>query len=59
MAVGTPTLDDVRGVLAPRTAATEKLNEETAKAVVAISDFLDPDQKEEFINLLLTGSISL
>lgn len=59
MAEGTPTLDDVRGVLAPRTAATEKLNEETAKAVVAISDFLDPDQKEEFINLLLTGSISL
>ena len=36
-----------------------QLNEETAKALVAISDFLDKDQREEFINLLLTGVVTL
>ena len=59
MSERTPTLDEVKGVLEPRVRSTERLNLETAKAVAAISDFLDEDQKDEFINLLLTGSISL
>lgn len=59
MAEGTPTIDEVKQVLESRLSSTEQLNHETAKAVVAISDFLDQDQKEEFINLMLTGSISL
>ncbi len=59
MAEGTPTLEEVHEALESRANATHKLNEETAKAVVAISDFLDEDQKDEFINLLLTGTISL
>ncbi len=59
MEEGTPTLAEVREVLAARTKSAEQLNEETAKAVVAISDFLDQDQREEFIQLLLTGSVTL
>ena len=59
MAEGTPTLDEVREALSGRVRAAEKLNEETARAVVAVADFLDDDQRDEFINLLLTGSISL
>ncbi|MCG8436009.1 MAG: hypothetical protein MJA83_18470 [Gammaproteobacteria bacterium] len=56
---GTPTLDEVREALSGRVSSAEHLREETAKALVAISDFLDQDQREEFINLLLTGSIAL
>lgn len=56
---GTPTLDETREALQTRVDSSEKLREETAKAVVAISDLLDDDQREEFINLLLTGTISL
>lgn len=56
---GTPTLDEAREVLKARVDSSEQLKEETAKALVAISDFLDDDQREEFINLLLTGSVSL
>jgi Spy/CpxP family protein refolding chaperone len=56
---GTPTLDEARSVLDERVKSAEHLKEETAKAVVAISDFLDDDQREEFINLLLTGSVTI
>ena len=56
---GTPTLDEAREVLKARVDSADQLKEETAKALVAISDFLDDDQREEFINLLLTGSVSL
>ena len=56
---GTPTLDEAREVLKARVDSADQLKEETAKALVAISDFLDQDQREEFINLLLTGSVSL
>ncbi len=56
---GTPTLDELREALQGRVDSAEQLREETAKAVVAISDFLDQDQREEFINLLLTGSVTL
>lgn len=55
----TPTLEEVREALGGRVAATEKLVDETAKAVVAIAGFLDEDQREEFIELLLTGTVSL
>jgi hypothetical protein len=58
LADGTPTLDEVRGTLAGRVKSAEQLLEETAKAVVSICDFLDDDQRDEFINLLLTGSVS-
>lgn len=54
-----PTLEEVRQVLAPRLESTDKLNGEIAKAVVSISDFLDDDQRDEFVSLLLTGAISL
>lgn len=56
---GTPTLEEAREVLASRVTSAEQLREETAKAVVQICDFLDDDQREEFINLMLTGSVSL
>jgi hypothetical protein len=56
---GTPTLDEVREVLDVRVKSAELLKEETAKSVVAISDFLDEDQRQEFIKLLLTNSFSL
>lgn len=56
---GTPTLAEAREVLKARVDSADQLKEETAKALVAISDFLDQDQREEFINLLLTGSVSL
>ena len=56
---GTPTLDEVREALAGRVQSAEVLQEETAKGLVAISDFLDDDQRDEFINLLLTGSVTL
>lgn len=58
LADGTPTLEEVRGTLIGRVKSAEQLLEETAKAVVAICDFLDDDQRDEFINLLLTGSVS-
>lgn len=58
LADGTPTLDEVRGTLIGRVKSAEQLLEETAKAVVTICDFLDDDQRDEFINLLLTGSVS-
>jgi hypothetical protein len=58
LADGTPTLDEVRGTLSGRVKSAEQLLEETAKAVVSICDFLDDDQRDEFINLLLTGSVS-
>jgi len=56
---GTPTLDEVRDVLDVRVKSAEQLKEETAKSVVAISDFLDEDQRQEFIKLLLTNSVTL
>ncbi len=58
LAEGTPSLADTRAALAGRVRSAEHLQEETAKAVVAISDFLDEDQRGEFVNLLLTGSLS-
>jgi len=58
LADGTPTLDEIREVLSGRVKSAEHLQEETAKAVVAISNFLDDDQRDEFVNLLLTGSVS-
>lgn len=59
MAKGTPTQEEVKEVLEPRVKSTETLNTETARSVISISEFLDEDQRKEFINLLLTGSISL
>ena len=56
---GTPTLDEARQALAARVESAKVLQEETAKAIVSVSDFLDDDQREQFINLLLTGAISL
>ncbi len=56
---GTPSLDEVRVALSGRVKSAEHLREETAKALVAISNFLDDDQRDEFVNLLLTGSVSL
>jgi Spy/CpxP family protein refolding chaperone len=56
---GTPTLDEVREVLDVRVKSAELLKEETAKSLVSISDFLDEDQRQEFIKLLLTNSFSL
>lgn len=59
LVAGTPTLDEAKQALVGRVNTAEKLRDETAKALVAISDFLDEDQREEFINLLLTGSVTL
>jgi hypothetical protein len=56
---GTPTLDECRETLSGRIATAKNLNEETAKAIVAISDLLDDDQRMEFTNLLLTGGFTL
>lgn len=58
LAEGTPTLDEVRQALSGRVKSAEQLKEETAKAVVTICDFLDDDQRNEFVNLLLTGVVS-
>lgn len=54
-----PTLEEVSRVLSPRVETSERLNQEVAKAVVAMCDFLDSDQREELVSLLLTGAISL
>ena len=54
-----PTLEEVSQVLSPRARTSERLNQEVAKAVVAMCDFLDSDQREELVSLLLTGAISL
>lgn len=59
LAEGTPTLEEVREVLAPRVSGAERLNDETARALIAISEFLDEDQRDEFINLMLTGAFTL
>ena len=59
LADGTPTLEQCRQTLGSRLGTTKQLNEETAKGIVAISDLLDDDQREEFTNLLLTGSFAL
>ncbi len=56
---GTPTLDECRETLSSRLTTAKQLNEETAKAMVAISDLLDDDQRLEFTNLLLTGGFTL
>jgi hypothetical protein len=56
---GTPTLDEVREALSQRVKSAELLQDETAKALVSISTFLDDDQRDQFINLLLTGSVTL
>ncbi|HIG39684.1 MAG: hypothetical protein ABGY96_05940 [bacterium] len=56
---GTPTLEECRATLASRLETAKNLNEETAKAIVAISDLLDDDQRIEFTNLLLTGGFAL
>ena len=58
LADGTPTLNEMREVLSGRVKSAQHLQEETAKAVVAIVNFLDDDQRDEFINLMLTGSVS-
>ncbi len=58
LANGTPGLDEVRDALSQRVKSAEHLQDETAKAVVTISDFLDEDQRDQFINLLLTGAVS-
>ena len=55
---GTPTLDNVKDALSGRVRSAEQMQEETAKAVVAICDLLDDDQREEFVNLLLTETLS-
>ena len=56
---GTPTLEDCKAQLAGRVSAAEHMQNETAKAVVAISELLDEDQRGEFIDLLLTGEFTL
>jgi hypothetical protein len=56
---GTPTLDEVREALSQRVRSAEVLQDETAQALVTISTFLDEDQRKQFINLLLTGSVTL
>ena len=58
MAEGTPTLEECRTELKGRTRATEQLNEETSKAIVAICELLDDDQRAEFVDLLLTGAFA-
>lgn len=55
----TPTLEQCRETLVGRLDSARQLNEETAKAIVTISDILDDDQREEFTNLLLTGGFAL
>lgn len=55
---GTPTLDELREALSGRVKSAEHLKEETASAIVSICELLDDDQRDEFINLLLTGSVS-
>ncbi len=55
---GTPTLEETREVLSPRVASAEHLKEEVAKAIVAISSFLDDDQRGELITLMQTGQVS-
>ena len=59
LAEGTPTLEECRQRLAGRIDSAVKLNDETAKALVAIADLLDDDQRSEFVELLLTGDFSL
>ena len=56
---GTPTLEDCKAQLAGRVNAAEHMQNETAKAVIAISELLDEDQRGEFIDLLLTGEFTL
>ncbi|MCH7743667.1 MAG: hypothetical protein IIB71_13505 [Proteobacteria bacterium] len=58
LADGTPSLNEMREALSGRVKSAQHLQEETAKAVVAIVNFLDDDQRDEFINLMLTGSVS-
>ena len=56
---GTPTLAEAKEVLNDRVDSAEHLRDETAKAVVANSDFLDDDQRDKSIEMLLTGAIAL
>lgn len=56
---GTPTLEDCKKQLSGRISAAEHMVEETAKAIVALSELLDEDQMAEFIDLLLTGEFTL
>lgn len=55
---GTPTLAEAREALTPRVESAEHLKEEVAKAMVAISSFLDDDQRAELVILMQTGSLS-
>ena len=56
---GTPTLEQCKTTLSTRVSSAEQLHDETAKAVVAISDLLDDDQRSEFIDLLLAGDFAI
>ena len=56
---GVPTLDESRAALGARSSTSERLNEQTAKAIVAIADLLDEDQRQEFSSLLLSDSVRL
>ena len=57
LADGTPSLNEMREALSGRVKSAQHLQEETAKAVVAIVNLLDDDQRGEFITVLLTGSV--
>ena len=56
---GVPTLDESRAALEARSTTTERLNEQTAKAVVAIADLLDEDQRKKFSAMLLSDAVRL
>ncbi len=54
---GTPTMDEMRTALAKRVSSAEHMREETAKALVAMSDLLDDDQREMLAGLLVAGEL--
>ncbi len=56
---GTPSREELDNVLQSRTETASRMNDETARAVIAISELLDDDQRGEFVNLLLTGAFTL
>lgn len=55
---GVPTLEELNDALALRNTSSEKLQGEIAQALAQIADMLDEDQREQFVGLLVNGSIA-
>lgn len=54
-----PLAEEVRATLAPRVVTAERLQQEVSRAIEALCQVLDDDQRQQLADLLSSGAISL